>query len=34
MDAQSFMNYSGDIAKAVREAMLNLSSLNDVVADL
>lgn len=34
MDAQSFMSYSGDIAKAVREAMLNLSSLNDVVTDL
>lgn len=34
MDAQSFMSYSGEIAKAVREAMLNLSSLNDVVTDL
>jgi hypothetical protein len=34
MDAQSFMSYSGEIAKAVRDAMLNLSSLNDVVAEL
>lgn len=34
MDAQSFMSYSGQIAQAVREAMLNLSSLNDVVTDL
>lgn len=34
MDAQSFMSYSGQIAQAVREAMLNLSSLNDVVSDL
>lgn len=34
MDAQSFMSYSGEIAKAVRDAMLNLSSLNDVVTDL
>jgi hypothetical protein len=34
MDAQSFMDYSGQIAKAVRSAMLNMSSLNDVVNDL
>ena len=34
MDAQSFMSYSGEIAKAVRDAMLNLSSINDVVAEL
>ena len=34
MDAQSFMSYSGEIAKAVRDAMLNLSSLNDVVSEL
>jgi hypothetical protein len=34
MDAQSFMSYSGDIAKAVRDAMLNLSSINDVVTEL
>lgn len=34
MDAQSFMDYSGQIAQAVRGAMLNLSSLNDVVNEL
>jgi hypothetical protein len=34
MDAQSFMSYSGEIAKAVRDAMLNLSSINDVVTEL
>ena len=34
MDAKSFMDYSGQIAQAVREAMLNLSSLNDVVTEL
>ncbi len=34
MDAQSFMSYSGEIAKAVRDAMLNLSSINDVVSEL
>ena len=34
MDAQSFMDYSGQIANAVRSAMLNMSSLNDVVNDL
>ncbi len=34
MDAQSFMSYSGEIAKAVRDAMLNLSSVNDVVSEL
>ena len=34
MDAQSFMDHSSDIAQAVRSAMLNLSSLNDVVSDL
>ena len=34
MDARSFMDYSGEIAQAVRGAMLNLSSLNDVVNDL
>lgn len=34
MDAQSFMSYSGEIAKAVRDAMLNLSSINDVVQEL
>jgi hypothetical protein len=34
MDAQSFMDYSSQIAQAVRGAMLNLSSLNDVVSEL
>lgn len=34
MDAQSFMDNSGQIAAAVRSAMLNMSSLNDVVNDL
>lgn len=34
MDARSFMDYSGEIAQAVRGAMLNLSSLNDVVNEL
>ncbi len=34
IDAQSFMSYSGEIAKAVRDAMLNLSSINDVVSEL
>lgn len=34
MDARSFMDRSSDIAAAVREAMLNLNSINDVVQDL
>lgn len=34
MDSQSFMDRSGDIANAVREAMLNLHPINDVVANL
>jgi len=34
MDAQSFMDNSAQIAAAVRSAMLNMSSLNDVVNDL
>ncbi len=34
MDSQSFMDRSGDIANAVREAMLNLHPINDVVASL
>jgi hypothetical protein len=33
-DRQWFMDHSSDIAQAVRAAMLNLSSLNDVVSDL
>jgi hypothetical protein len=34
MDARSFMDRSNDIAMAVRDAMLNLNSINDVVNDL
>jgi hypothetical protein len=34
MDAQSFLDRSSDIAQAVRSAMLNLSSINDVVNEL
>lgn len=34
MDSQSFMDRSGDIASAVREAMLNLHPINDVIANL
>ena len=34
MDSKSFMDRSDDIARAVREAMLNSHSLNDVVNDL
>ncbi|HEY3840015.1 MAG TPA: hypothetical protein VGL72_25765 [Bryobacteraceae bacterium] len=34
MDSQSFMDHSHDIAQAVRQAMLNMNSLNDVIQDL
>lgn len=34
MDSQSFMDHSQEIAQAVREAMLNMHSLNDVVSEL
>jgi hypothetical protein len=34
MDSQWFMDHSSDIAQAVRNAMLNMSSINDVVSDL
>jgi hypothetical protein len=34
MDSRSFMDHSTEIAAAVREAMLNLNSINDVVTDL
>ncbi len=34
MDARSFLDRSGDIAAAVRNAMLNLNPINDVVNDL
>ena len=34
MDSRSFLDHSSDIASAVREAMLNMHSINDVVNDL
>ena len=34
MDARSFMDRSDDITAAVRSAMLNLNSINDVVSEL
>jgi hypothetical protein len=34
MDSKSFLDHSNEIAQAVRTAMLNLSSINDVVSDL
>ncbi len=34
IDSQSFLDHSQDIANAVRHAMLNSNSLNDVVSDL
>ena len=34
MDARSFLDRSTEIAAAVREAMLNLNSINDVVNEL
>lgn len=34
MDSQSFLDRSQDIANAVRQAMLNSNTLNDVVSDL
>src|SRR5579864_8145958 len=34
MDSRSFSDHSSDIANAVREAMLNMHSLNDVISDL
>lgn len=34
MDTQSFLDHSSEIAQAVRQAMLNLSSINDVVNEL
>jgi hypothetical protein len=34
MDSQSFMDHSHEIAQAVRQAMLNMNSLNDVILDL
>ena len=34
MDSKSFLDHSDDIARAVREAMLNSHPLNDVVAEI
>ena len=34
MDSQSFMDHSQEIAQAVRQAMLNMNSLNDTILDL
>jgi len=34
MDSRSFLDHSHEIARAVREAMLNMHPLNDVVTDL
>jgi hypothetical protein len=34
MDSQSFLDHSSEIAQAVRQAMLSLSSVNDVMNDL
>jgi len=34
MDARSFLDHSSEIAQAVRDAMLNLNSINDVVSEL
>jgi len=34
MDSQSFLDHSQEIARAVRDAMLNLNAINDVVNDL
>jgi len=34
MDSQSFLDHSGDIARAVREAMLNMHPMNDLISEL
>jgi len=34
MDSQSFLDHSHEIAQAVRQAMLNMNTLNDVVTSL
>jgi hypothetical protein len=34
MDSQSFLDHSDDIAQAVRQAMLNMNSINDIVTNL
>ncbi|MGA2737576.1 MAG: hypothetical protein ABSG65_09005 [Bryobacteraceae bacterium] len=34
MDSQSFLDHSDDIAQAVRQSMLNMGSINDVITNL
>ena len=34
MDSQSFLDHSDDIAQAVKQAMLNMNSINDVITNL
>lgn len=34
MDSQSFLDHSDDIAQAVKKAMLNMNSINDVITNL
>ncbi|HYM09893.1 MAG TPA: hypothetical protein VEU62_04140 [Bryobacterales bacterium] len=34
MDSRSFLDHSGDIAQAVREAMLNMHPVNDLITEL
>jgi len=34
MDSQSFLDHSDDIANAVKQAILNSNSLNDVISAL
>ena len=34
MDSQSFLDHSDDIAQAVKQAMLNMNPINDVVTNL
>jgi hypothetical protein len=34
MDSRSFLDHSDDIARAVREAMLNMHALNDVLNEI
>ena len=34
MDSQSFMDHSNDIARAVREAMIHMHPLNDVIGEM
>ena len=34
MDSRSFLDHSHDIAQAVRDAMLNMHSINDIISDI